>query len=48
MPLSKAAAASGPGGTTSGDPEGDPAKVDEIFDMVMLSVITLPQVGHMT
>jgi hypothetical protein len=42
MPLSNAAAANGPGGTTSGEPEPE----EERRDMVMLSVMALPQVGH--
>src|SRR6267154_6772582 len=46
MPLSNAAVARGPGGTTRGDPEGDPLKLLLMRLMVKVSVIAFPHVGQ--
>lgn len=45
MPLSNAAAARGPGGTTSGELIGSPVNA-VTFEIVALSVMTLPQLGQ--
>lgn len=45
IPLLKAVIASGPGGTTRGEPDGEPEEFAVTFDMVRVSMMVLPQVG---